>query len=188
MSFTIVTDCDGILTTPYFTYNATGKAEKHFYVNDSITMRLLKEKHRDIIDKIIILTGDGGPGFQVVQKRVEDLQLGDFVELYHCGNESKANWLNTRYRMSESNFSFFYFGDDLPDAEIFDSVGQPGQGCCAIGTTDAAPECLQRLVRAKMSSTAYVAPHQGAFTNLVENLLINLFDRSLLSTYVMRQP
>lgn len=185
--FTIVTDCDGILTTPFFTYNTAGKAEKHFYVNDSITMRQLRDHHSDIVKEIIILTGDEGPGFNVVMKRVEDLMLGDFVKLRRCPNVKKCEWLKEKYlahNIDSEDFRYVYFGDDLPDIEIFKNVGE--HGCLAVGTTDAAPLCLQRSLSGNGSKRLQVVPHVGAFTNLVEEILIHLFDRSLLSAYLKK--
>lgn len=185
-NFTIVTDCDGILTTPFFTYNVAGKAEKHFYVNDSITMRQLRDHHKDIISQIIILTGDEGPGFNVVSKRVDDLALGDFVKLKRCPNVRKYEWLRSQHlaaKASGGSFDYFYFGDDLPDAEIFNGVGS--DGCCAVGTTDSAPLCLQRMICQlnERGYTARVVPSAGAFTNLVEEILKLSFNRSLLDIY-----
>ena len=181
---TIVTDCDGILTTPFFTYNVDGKAEKHFYVNDSITMKQLRDHHSDIIKQIIILTGDEGPGFNVTDKRVDDLMLGDFVKLERCPNIKKHRWLIDRYERSNGEFNYIYFGDDLPDAAIARNVCS--SGCFGFGTTDAAPACLQHFVRHKKNvavSRFHVAPQIGAFTNLVECFLSSMFDRSLLDAY-----
>jgi 3-deoxy-D-manno-octulosonate 8-phosphate phosphatase KdsC-like HAD superfamily phosphatase len=173
----IVTDCDGILTTPFFTYDSGGKAQKHFWVNDSITMRYLRDYHRDIIVGISIITGDGGPGFGVVKKRIADLNLDPFVELFNVPNDEKIDWIE-EYKAANPDVDVVYFGDDLPDIEIFNSGLLVGGG-----TTDAAPTIIQESVinlRDRPANYA-VVPHTCAFTNLVSFILEHIYKRSLVS-------
>lgn len=147
--WTIITDFDGIFTTPYFTYTVDGKTAKSFSPNDAHIAKALIP----YVEDFQILTGETSDiGIEVTRKRLADVGLLDRLNV--CRGSKKLTWISERYDMSK----VAYFGDDIFDLKIF---GKVGYSACP---TSALP-VLKR-------SVSYVSPQRGgedAFADMAMN-------------------
>lgn len=148
----LVTDCDGILTSSQLSYSAYGKMLKHFSVNDSLVVRLLKTKYAHLIEHIVVLTGDKEPGIFITQTRLDEIGL----RMVQCCNIEKYSYIEQHFGFENT----IYFGDDIYDIPTL-------KECAWSGTVNNAPTIVQQAAR-------YVSPYKGGengFTDLVLKML-----------------
>ena len=110
----LVTDFDGIFTTPYFTYTVDGKTAKSFSPNDAHVAKFIIPHLKDFQ----ILTGESSDiGLEITKKRLEHVGLLDRLNV--CPGKDKVNWIKERYDITK----VAYFGDDIFDLKIFRECG-----------------------------------------------------------------
>ncbi len=153
----IVSDCDGILTSANLTYDVDGKCQKHFSVNDSLDLKLLREVYGDLVGGVVVLTGDKEPGISITKTRLDEIGL----LMLPCKNVDKYSYIRDRWGLE----NVVYFGDDIFDLPTL-------MECAWSGTVADAPLVVQRA--AKYTST-YVGGANG-FTDLVMRALENYFE------------
>lgn len=146
----IISDCDGIMTSANLTYTTEGKRTKHFSVNDSLAVDFLREHFQGKF-KLLVLTGDKGPGLEVTKSRLD--QIG--VPFESCKNIYKYGWLKDNCDPENT----VYIGDDIYDFKIFKEF----YGC----TVNNAPTIVQQHAQ-------YVSPFEGgksAFTDILFHII-----------------
>lgn len=109
----LITDFDGIMTSPMSLFDESGRTHKMIPVNDSLIVKYLCP---EMFKKIIILTAGGnGSGFDITLARVRDLVKfvdGDIeIKLVKCPSVVKSRYINVA---CDSN-KVVYFGDDITD-------------------------------------------------------------------------
>ena len=110
----LITDFDGIFTTPYFTYTVEGKTGKSFSPNDAHVAKFLIPHLVDFQ----ILTGESSDvGLEITKKRLEHVGLLDRLNV--CPGKDKINWIKEKYNIE----NVAYFGDDIFDVKIFKECG-----------------------------------------------------------------
>ncbi len=110
----LVLDVDGVLTDGILHYNADGKIEKNFHVQDGFAVMLLQSMG---VKVAVVTAGQDG---LCVAKRVERLKVKDFFE----GNMKKEEAMHTlkeRYNLDWSEMAFV--GDDWVDLIPLNLVG-----------------------------------------------------------------
>jgi len=165
MNKIIITDFDGIFTSPSFIYTKEGKIGKLFSPNDGGMYNLLIDNLDYFgLSDVIILTGEDKPaGFSVTEKRLEDLGLLD--KLNFSPGKEKYNWIRSRYEMKD----VIYFGDDLYDINIFSE-------CFYSCTPLHSPNIL------KMNSS-YISSYKGgedAFTDMVTHICEKVLNKNIV--------
>lgn len=151
----LITDVDGVLSTPYFFYSKDGKVGKSFSANDSLSIKLLKthELTKNIFVEVIALTGETtGEGNAVTAKRMKDIGL----PVFGAPNSNKFEWIKERYDFK----NVVYFGDDIHDFRIFKEVGF---SACPSN----APEFLKR----EATFVSKIEGGKSAFTDMVFSYL-----------------
>jgi YrbI family 3-deoxy-D-manno-octulosonate 8-phosphate phosphatase len=148
----LVTDCDGILTSPQLTYTAEGKSHKHFSVNDSLVVKLLQSTYTNQIEKIVVLTGDKEPGLSITRKRLAEIGL----EMVYCPNVKKYTYIKEHFGLQNT----IYFGDDIFDLPAM-------QDCAWSGTVANAP----LIVKTYAKFVSNYSGGEGGFTDLVLAML-----------------
>jgi len=134
----VISDFDGIFTTPYFTYTVDGKTSKSFSPNDAHVAKALIPHLEDFQ----ILTGEtSDKGIEVTKKRLNDTGL--IGRLNICPGSKKLSWIRERYDMSR----VAYFGDDIFDLKIF---GKCGFSACPISAMPVIKKAVQ-----------YASPQRG---------------------------
>lgn len=143
MSTTIITDFDGVFTSPSFLYTKDGKVGKFFSPNDGQFFKYILENLEKLgVSDILILTGENkAKGMEVSLKRLEDLGIKD--RLNFCPGKDKYDWIKSRYELNK----VFYIGDDFYDMRIF-------KECYYSACPSNAILPLKRLAK-------YVSPYKG---------------------------
>lgn len=147
----IITDCDGIMTSANLTYTTEGKRQKHFSVNDSLTMKFVQDVYGDRFD-FLVLTGDKGVGLEITANRLEYMKL----PYVRCKNVRKYAYIKDNYDISK----VVYIGDDIYDFAIF-------KECQYGATVSNAPFLVKKYAK-------YVSPYEGGkngFTDIIFQIL-----------------
>ncbi len=165
-TITIVTDCDGILTTPHFSVSTEGTVMKNFSVNDSLVVKKLlpyvnSELHKlsNEIEKfdLICLTGAPTKSYEITKSRVQDY-MG--IQVIECPNNSKWRWIDDNLPWN----NVIYIGDDIYDLPILEDARYGV-------TVNSAPDILKH-------AADYVSSRNGgdsAFTDIVLYILQHRF-------------
>lgn len=150
--YTIITDCDGILTTPYSGIGRDGYVHKNFSVNDSLVIKKLlpyvQSLGRHSFD-LVCYSGGGGSSIEITRPRVEGY-LG--IPVIPCANVDKFREISTYYNPE----STVYFGDDIFDVPTLEWARFSA-------TTADAPQVVKDAAK-------YISPHgggHGIFTDAV---------------------
>lgn len=112
----LITDFDGVFSSPNFTYTKEGKVAKQFSPNDGIIFKIILDNLEYFgLEDVIIITGeDKDEGVNVTTKRCKD--IGIYEKINFVSGKNKYSWIKERYDMGE----VIYFGDDLYDINIFE--------------------------------------------------------------------
>lgn len=104
----LVFDCDGVLTDGKYYYSKEGKFLVTFHANDSVAIKLAKEKGL----RVIMISSGGDQSIN--DKRMEVLN----IEHYFVPFQQKAEFLKSLISLDETA----YIGDCLDDMPVFDLV------------------------------------------------------------------
>jgi 3-deoxy-D-manno-octulosonate 8-phosphate phosphatase KdsC-like HAD superfamily phosphatase len=164
MNKIIITDFDGIFTSPGFIYTKDGKIGKLFSPNDGGIYHLLLDNLEYFgLSDVIILTGeDKYEGLEVTEKRLSDLGL--LNKLNFSPGKEKYNWIKSRYKMND----VIYFGDDIYDINIFSE-------CFYSCTPLHSPLILKR-------NSSYSSGYKGgedAFTDMITHVTEEILNKSI---------
>lgn len=129
-NWVLISDLDGIFTTPNFTYTVDGKTSKSFSANDAHVAKLLIPH----LKEFKILTGESTKeGLAISKKRMEDVELDQYLNMVK--SNEKMKWIKERYDISK----VAYFGDDIFDIAIF-------KECCFCACPSSALPILKNYV------------------------------------------
>lgn len=109
----LILDVDGVLTTGYLDYNATGEAVKSFYVQDGLGLQLL----RQCGIQLAIISGRDSA---VTAARARDLKIHHVIQ----GAQNKGVALSELLKSTNVTLEqCAYMGDDVIDLPILRQVG-----------------------------------------------------------------
>ena len=109
----LILDVDGVLTTGYLDYDASGEATKSFYVQDGLGMQLLRQNG-------IPLAIISGRDSRVTAARAQDLKVQWTIQ----GAQDKGAALNHLIEQAGvTPDECAYMGDDVIDLPILRAVG-----------------------------------------------------------------
>lgn len=109
----LILDVDGVLTTGYLDYNATGEMVKSFYVQDGLGLQLL----RQCGIQLAIISGRNSA---VTAARARDLKIHHVIQ----GAQDKGKALSQLVKNANTTLEqCAYMGDDIIDLPILHQVG-----------------------------------------------------------------
>ena len=114
MKHIIISDVDGILTSPKYSWNNEQKVTKEFFVNDSLMVKLIKNKLTNYIEDLIFMTGDVNDGFAITKSRLDNMYPG--IDLRQVKNVEKGKVVD---KYLADGYIVHYFADDIYDYPIF---------------------------------------------------------------------
>ena len=109
----LILDVDGVLTTGYLDYDATGEATKSFYVQDGLGLQLLRQQG-------IVLAIISGRDSAVTAARARDLKIHHVLQGAQDKGAALAQLLAT---VGITAQECAYIGDDVIDLPILRAVG-----------------------------------------------------------------
>lgn len=145
----LITDFDGILSSPWSLHTKKGRALKAMSVNDSIVIKHLLGY---LFSKVVILTSGGtGYGFEITRTRVKEI-FGSLPNVYlvKCDSIHKAGMIETFFDQEES---LVYLGDDITDISVF-QIENIGWG--------AIPSSAPRLLADNVPSYVFKSKKDGS--------------------------
>ena len=104
MTYNLIIDVDGVMTTGQFLYSSEGKAYKIFGPHDSDGLKMIKDKMN-----ILFITADKR-GYLISKKRIED--MGYSIEL--VAEQDRHSYIKEKFGMGNTIF----MGDGIFDAAI----------------------------------------------------------------------
>ena len=109
----LILDVDGVLTTGYLDYDASGEATKSFYVQDGLGLQLLRQQG-------IVLAIISGRDSKVTAARAADLKIHHVLQGAQDKGAALAHLLET---VGITARECAYIGDDVIDLPILRAVG-----------------------------------------------------------------
>ena len=109
----LILDVDGVLTTGYLDYDASGEATKSFYVQDGLGLQLLRQQG-------IVLAIISGRDSKVTAARAADLKI------HHVLQGAQDKWAALAHLLETVGITAqecAYIGDDVIDLPILRAVG-----------------------------------------------------------------